>query len=100
MKKIVLICAAGMSTSMLVNKMKKYADEINYEAEIDAYPMSEAEEMGENADVILLGPQVRFNLQKIKDMFPGKPVDNIEMTDYGMMNGEKVLKKAMEMMGE
>ena len=27
MRKIVLLCAAGMSTSMLVTKMKKYADD-------------------------------------------------------------------------
>ena len=37
MKNIVLLCSAGMSTSMLVTRMKKAADEIAYECDINAY---------------------------------------------------------------
>ena len=39
MKKIVLLCSAGMSTSMLVKKMQAAAAEENYACEIAAYPM-------------------------------------------------------------
>lgn len=38
MVKIGLFCAAGMSTSMLVEKMKAFAGERGVEAEIAAYP--------------------------------------------------------------
>ena len=41
MKKILLVCAAGMSTSLLVNKMKQAAKEMGIEVEIDALPVSE-----------------------------------------------------------
>ncbi|MGL5614022.1 PTS sugar transporter subunit IIB, partial [Cetobacterium sp.] len=39
MKKILLCCSAGMSTSLLVNKMKAVANENNISVEIDAVPL-------------------------------------------------------------
>lgn len=96
MKNIVLLCAAGMSTSLLVTKMKEAADKKGFECEINAYPMSEAAEKGKDADAILLGPQVQFNLNKVKAMFPDKIVDAIDMQSYGRMDGESVLMKVLE----
>ncbi|KAJ75080.1 PTS system, cellobiose-specific IIB component [Enterococcus faecalis MTUP9] len=50
---------------------------------------------------MLLGPQVRFMKgqfeQKLKPK--GIPLDVINMADYGMMNGEKVLDQAISLMG-
>ena len=43
MKNIVLFCAAGMSTSLLVNKMKEAAEEQGLDYQIAAYPLSEAD---------------------------------------------------------
>ncbi|MCI6171053.1 MAG: PTS sugar transporter subunit IIB, partial [Selenomonas bovis] len=42
MKKIVLLCASGMSTSILVNKMKEAAAAAGKDYEIAAYSASEA----------------------------------------------------------
>lgn len=42
MKEILLVCAAGMSTSLLVNKMKAHADEVGVEVSIEALSISEA----------------------------------------------------------
>ena len=41
MKKIMLVCAAGMSTSLLVTKMEKAAAAMGDEVEIFALPISE-----------------------------------------------------------
>ena len=41
MKKILLVCSAGMSTSLLVNKMKDAAKEFNVEVDINALPVAE-----------------------------------------------------------
>ena len=75
MKKIVLLCAAGMSTSMMVNRMRAAAQETGYDCEINAYAMSEAKEVGSDADMILLGPQVRFSVEKIRQECPNVPVE-------------------------
>ncbi|MDY5052428.1 MAG: PTS sugar transporter subunit IIB [Anaerovibrio sp.] len=100
MKKIVLLCSAGMSTSMLVKKMQAAAEAENYACEIAAYPMAEAGDKAADADVVLLGPQVSFNLGKVKAQLPGKPVDAIEMRMYGRMDGKGVLAFARKLMGE
>ena len=44
---------------------------------------------------ILLGPQVRYAQRKIESEAPGVPVAHIDMKDYGMMNGQSVLKQAL-----
>lgn len=96
MVNILLCCSAGMSTSMLVKKMRAAAEEKGIEAEIWAISQSELSENKEKADVILLGPQIRFAMNDVKaEVGPDKPVDVIELLDYGTMNGKKVLDFAL-----
>ena len=87
-----------MSTSMLVKAMQKAADAENFECEIAAYPTSEAKDKAAGSDVILLGPQVRFQKNKIAELLPGVPVEAIDMRMYGRMDGAGVLKFAREKM--
>ena len=102
MKQILLVCSAGMSTSLLVTKMEKAAAAMGDEVEIFALPISEGEKRVGDVDCILLGPQVRFQKNTIEKAMDAvsKPCDVIDMKDYGMMNGEAVYKKAKAMMGE
>jgi PTS system cellobiose-specific IIB component len=99
MVKIGLFCSAGMSTSMLVTKMKKEAQANSLEVEINAYPESELEQIADSIDVALLGPQVKFLLSKAKAVCEPKsvPVEVINTIDYGMMNGKKVLETALNL---
>lgn len=99
MKKIVLLCAAGMSTSLLVEKMRDAAKNIGYECEINAYAISEIDTVKDGADIILLGPQVRFSLKKIAAQCPEIPVEAINPTDYGMMNGTNILEHVKTVIG-
>lgn len=98
MSKILLVCSAGASTSMLADKMQKEADARGLDATVRAVAEQQAAAEGEDADVILIGPQMRFKVQAIKDMFPGKPVSDIDMRSYGMMDAKAVLDKALGMM--
>ena len=43
MKKILLLCAAGMSTSILVNKMKEAANKNGIEVQIEAVSLENFE---------------------------------------------------------
>lgn len=98
MKKILLVCNAGMSTSMLVAKMKKAAQEMGVEASIEAKSLAEAKKLIHEADIILLGPQIRYELANVKKLAGTVPVEAIDMRDYGMMDGKKVLTHALEAM--
>ena len=94
--KILLVCSAGMSTSMLVKKMKEAAAAAGEKHEIWAVAQSDAKANFGKADVILIGPQVQFLADKFKDE-TNKPIEVIPMRDYGTMNGEKVLAQAKAM---
>lgn len=100
MKKIILLCNMGLSTSALVKKMQSAADEEGFACTINAYPANEAKEKASDADVVLIGPQVSYLQPQVQAKLPGKPVEVINMMDYGMMNGKNVLKRARELMGE
>lgn len=101
-KTIMLVCSAGMSTSLLVTKMEKAATARNYDSDIFAISASDVDNNVEakHIDVVLLGPQVRFMKDEFtKKLAPkGIPVEVINMADYGMMNGEKVLDQAISIM--
>ena len=100
---IMLACAAGMSTSLLVTKMQAAADEKGLDAEIFAGPAPEVDDIlsEKKVDVLLLGPQVRYLLDQFTEKLAQKniPVGVIPMVDYGMMNGSKVLALAEELIG-
>ena len=92
---ILLICSAGMSTSMVVKKMQEAAAQKGIEATIWAVGDAETATNIGKADVIMLGPQVRFMKDRIEGLAEGKPVLVIDMADYGRMNGEKILEDAL-----
>ncbi len=94
------MCSQGMSTSMMVQRMQEAAATEGYECTIEAYSVSEVDEVKKIADVILLGPQVRFQLKKLQDKCPGIPMEVIDQMNYGMMNGQKVLAQAKKLLGE
>ncbi|WP_342268482.1 PTS sugar transporter subunit IIB [Spiroplasma endosymbiont of Aspidapion aeneum] len=93
MKKILLACGAGLSTSMMVESMKVAAKEINLELEIWAEPVSTAISKVNDVDYILLGPQVRYELNRFLQSSNNTPVEVIDMKDYGMMDGKSVIMK-------
>lgn len=104
-KIIMLVCAAGMSTSLLVSKMKKAAEGSGKDYEIFAKSTADIDEQlasQNKPDIILLGPQVSYMKGDVKKKTDaaGVPMSVISMQDYGLMNGEKVLAAAEKIMNE
>ena len=104
MRKIYLFCDAGMSTSLLVKKMQDVAEKHNLSVKIEAFPFVKAHAIitEERPDCILLGPQVRFLLNEMREKYKdlGMPIEVINPVDYGVMNGENVLKFAIKLVKE
>ena len=65
-----------------------------------AGPLNKALERIDNADCLLLGPQIAYAKKDAVEAAKGKPVAVIAMTDYGRMNAKKILADAMKLMGE
>lgn len=99
MKKITLLCALGVSTGMLVTKMKKAAQELHFDAEIAAYSVDEFDTVEQDSDMILLGPQVSYMVKGLKAKKPDLPIEAIDMLAYGMMDGKKVVMHCMDVLG-
>ena len=101
-KTIMLVCSAGMSTSLLVTKMQAASKARGMDTDIFAVSAAEADKYlaSKEVDVLLLGPQVRFMKGQFEKKLADKniPLDIINMQDYGKMNGENVLNRAIELM--
>ena len=66
--------------------------------EVNAYSVDSAETTAKDADVILLGPQIRYKKNDVQKQFPDKPVEVIDMSAYGMLDGKKVVVLARKLM--
>lgn len=91
-KKIYLFCAAGMSTSLLVNKMKEHATKHAVPVDIEAFSEALIMERGPEADLILLGPQIKYMLDDFTAKLPFKPIAVIDSLIYGKVDGLALLK--------
>lgn len=88
-----------MSTSLLVTKMNQAAKAQGLDYEIAAYPVADVEKVASGASIILLGPQVRFEMAKLRESLPC-PVETIDMAAYGMMDGAAVIKQVRAAIGD
>ena len=101
MTTIRLFCAAGMSTSLLVKRMEDAAAAEGMDVDIQAFSVNDFGTHFEEAQVILLGPQVGYMKKQLTDQAAAKgiPCEVIPMADYGMVNGKNVLAFAMKLLG-
>lgn len=98
MKKILLACSAGMSTSILEKNMKDYIKEAGLKFEVLAMDSESAKGKIGEYDVILLGPQVRYMESSFKAISGGKPVGVIPVQTYGLMKGKETVELAQQLM--
>ena len=99
--KVVLVCAAGMSSSLLEEKIRQAAAAFGRQMElkaVDATTMSLWDYEKDTMDVILVAPQVRFKKRGIiKQAEPyGVIVRDIDTIAYGMVDGEKIFEQVLE----
>lgn len=96
---ILLLCAAGMSTGLLMSKLKKYAADNNIELNIDAVGLSANDYIDEakKHDVILMGPQVSYRVNEVKEATK-MPVATIPSTDYALGNAKNIFALAAKLL--
>lgn len=93
-KKILLACAGGFSTSMLVTRMIESMESKGLDFEILA--VSEHDVANHlDSSILLLGPQISHREEDFRETLDF-PVVTIDQFDYGTMNGGKVLDNAIK----
>lgn len=99
MLKVMFVCCAGMSTSLLVEKVLSSAKEKGVELELYAVGEADARRDLAQADILLLGPQVRYLESKFRTSLEGSKtkLGVCDMRAYGCMDGDKVLAQILEL---
>lgn len=97
--KILLVCAGGMSTSILMKKMEAYWKEVGEELEIKAVGLSEYQDVYQNFDIVMMGPQVSYRLKELKEN-TGLPCAAIQSFDYAIANCTNIMKLAKQLYNE
>ena len=95
---MVLCCAAAMSTSLLVEKIKREADQQGISIDIRALGVHDICHQAKDAHIILLAPQVKYMRKQIQKSLPNIPIMDISMRDYGTMNGRNVFQEALQIL--
>ena len=95
MKKIMLVCNAGMSTGMLAKRIEEASQGT---MEVKAYGEAEYMDFLDGVDLILVGPQIRHLLPDIQAAV-SVPVKGIAPQHYGIMNGKAVYEEILKILG-
>ena len=100
MKNILLACGAGASSGFIAQKMRKAAQKQGLEISIRAVSDTEIMENIEDVGVLMIGPHLKHKFEDIqKDVAPlGVKASVIDRRYYAILDGEAVLKQALELM--
>jgi PTS system cellobiose-specific IIB component len=96
--RVLLVCAAGMSSSLLEASTVEAAKNKGHEMQIRAVPVSEMtlhDFEANPVDIILVAPQVSYKRRSIAQMAEplGIAVQGIDPVTYGMVDGEKLFEQ-------
>lgn len=94
--KILLVCNAGMSSSILVKKMKEAAKGRDLEVTVEAKSNNEINAEVGKWEVCLIGPQIAYAIDSIKNTL-SIPVEPVEIRTYAMADGSKALDQAIKL---
>lgn len=98
MKNILLLCSSGLSTSLLVNRIQKVATERDININVSTTSSNAYKKVANDADIILLGPQVGYMLRQVQKTAPDKSVSVIDSSAFKRMNGSAVLDHIVELL--
>ena len=98
MIKVGFACVFGASTYYVCDMVKKSAKARNIEVEMEAFPVSDIDEMIHKFDIILLGPQSKYKAKDVGALAEqhGKKFRTIPADVYGSMEGDRVLDFILE----
>lgn len=94
-KTLILTCNEGMSTSIMANKMRQYAQSQGCELAVYAINIGRIEEEYHKADLILLGPQVVYMKDSIvENINAACPVVPINTQYFSKLDGKSAIEDA------
>ena len=101
--KMMVLCASGMSSGLVVDSNIRHAGEYGVEADVHCSPSLRYRELDYNGlDIILIAPQVKSStgdiMEYVKSLGLDIPYMNIPMREYGLVKGGAILKEALDVL--
>ena len=99
MLNIKLLCVSGMLSIVILEKVKDAAKLKEIDIDIKAVQEEELFTQISKEDVVLLGPQIGYKLEKIKERCDSMGIASgvIGMKEYGLMDGDAILEFAINL---
>ena len=94
MTQILLVCNAGMSTSIIAQKMEELG---KGEIKVTAVGISDYQENYKDKDILLVGPQIRFQADEIQKNVT-IPVMVMNFQKYGLLDAQGILDDAFKVL--
>ena len=94
--KVLLMCANGLSTGILMNKMNQWAKQNNEDLEVKAIPIDDYLSVYKDYDVLLVGPQMRYKIKDVQKAVTDRPSAVINPSDYALGNVENIIKAVLQ----
>ncbi|MFD1064961.1 PTS sugar transporter subunit IIB [Oceanobacillus locisalsi] len=97
MEKVIVVCEAGITTSLLVKKLNDLAQEKGQEVDIQSKSLEEGLDYVKEhrVDVVLLGPQIHHIAEKYEEATNAK-VAKISVDNYNTMNVYSIFEQISE----
>ena len=98
-----MLCAAGMSSSLVCTSIEKAAAEQDIEISVESTPSMTYKELKlTEYDLILIAPQVRGQMSEVEAYVAeyDLPVVQIGFQEYGLVMGEAILENIMNGLGQ
>jgi PTS system cellobiose-specific IIB component len=102
---VLMVCAMGMSSSLIEAKTAEAAKKAGIDFELKAIDTAELGRWDwetNKMDVVLIAPQVRFKKKAIEEAAgpQGSLVLNIDTIAYGMIDGDAIFEQILDALKE
>lgn len=92
MKNILLLCASGVTSSLLAQKLNEVVENDLNDYYLISCSVCDVAKYVNDTVIMLLTPQVRFNYDKIQQMYPDKYILKIDNNDYKQLNIDNIFE--------
>ncbi|MDY0393642.1 hypothetical protein RWE15_03290 [Virgibacillus halophilus] len=93
MVQVILSCSSGMSSSLLAKRTQEAAVETSQIITITAMDIALVERHLDEADLVLLGPHLKYKLEELQLKCQQTQMDLVSKEIYQSFNGRELLKQ-------
>lgn len=95
LRKILLCCSSGLTSSLFVMKLNDFCKEHNVNYHFKAASIFDKEALNKEYDLLLMAPQVQHYTKGLANIFH-QQILNIDPNDYGQYNCNNIIAKIQE----